>query len=88
MLKTPCPDDISNLDRGKSRTLERSAVLQCPVEILAASSKRSCVSEAVGHVQVIGPHQRRVIHGVVFMTRGGEVRALRNWEANVRAEVY
>ena len=52
MLKTHRPDDISTLDHGKSRTLEKYAVLQCPVEILAASSRRIYVPVVVGRTQM------------------------------------
>lgn len=85
---TPHPDDISALDHGKSRTLEKSAVLHFRVWILAASSRRTYVIVIVRHVQVRIPHWRRVVHARVPIAREAEVKALRNWEAHTRAVVY
>jgi len=77
MLKTLRPDDISALDHGKSRTLEKYAVLQRLVGSSAASSRRSHVSVVVGHARMRKSQRRRVIHVVIHMARKAEVKALR-----------
>lgn len=88
MLKTPHLGDISALYHGKSRTLEKSVVLQCPGEVLVASSKQFHISVAVGHVQKRRPLWRRVLHAVVYVIREAEVKALSNQEAHAKALVY
>ena len=85
---TPHPDDISALDQGKSRTLEKSAVLHCRIWILAASSRRTYVFVGAGHAHVERPHYRRVIHAGVLMAREAEVKALQDREAYGKGVVY